>query len=208
MAPPWDQRLARWLVRPLVRTPVHPNHVTTLGLLIGLAGAVFFARGGASMHVGAVFFVLAAFIDHADGELARLSGKTSRFGHYYDRVCAATSYVLGFVGMGIGLRHGALGVWSVPIGIVAGLSISSIFALRNEIERRAGKAAIKQRSLFGFEIEDMLYIFAPLTWLGWLAPALALTAVGAPVFAMLSFMRLRRHGSRRVGEPGRVLDRT
>ncbi len=33
--PPWDQRLARVLVAPLKRTPVHPNHLTTIGVILG-----------------------------------------------------------------------------------------------------------------------------------------------------------------------------
>mgnify|MGYP004235791125 CR=1 FL=1 len=34
---PWDQRIARFLVRPLVHTRVTPNHITSLRLLSGLA---------------------------------------------------------------------------------------------------------------------------------------------------------------------------
>ncbi len=190
---PWDQQLARWIVTPLVATPVHPNHISTLGLLIGLAGAFALAQGGAPMAWGAGLFMLAAFMDHADGELARMAGKTSRFGHYYDRICAATSYVTGFIGMGVGLRDGALGTWSIPIGIAAGLSITAIFIVRNQTERMAGKAAIKQSNFLGFEIEDVLYVFGPLTWLGWLPPVLAATAVGAPIFLIWSLTRLWRH---------------
>src|SRR5262245_17471170 len=42
---PWDSRLARLLVLPLRRTPIHPNVLTTLGLLTGLAAAGSYARG-------------------------------------------------------------------------------------------------------------------------------------------------------------------
>ena len=44
--PPWDQPLARMLVRPLERTPVHPNHLTTIGLALGLTAgeSIFPAR--------------------------------------------------------------------------------------------------------------------------------------------------------------------
>ncbi len=191
----WDQRLARRLVAPLAATPVHPNHLTTLGLAIGLSGAALMAQGGGAMAWGAGLFMLAAFMDHADGELARLAGKTSRFGHYYDRVCAATSYVTGFIGMGLGLRHGALGGWAILIGVAAGLSITAIFMVRNQIERRAGKTAIKQRNFLGFEIEDVLYVFGPVIWAGWLAPVLTATAVGAPIFLAWSLIELRRRGA-------------
>ena len=36
---PWDSRLAHFLVSPLRDTPVHPNLLTTLGLMSGLAAA-------------------------------------------------------------------------------------------------------------------------------------------------------------------------
>ncbi len=189
---PWDQQLARWLVTPLVNTPIHPNQMTTLGLAIGLVGAFLLAQGGTPMAWGAGLFMLAAFMDHVDGELARMADKTSRFGHYYDRVCAATSYVAGFVGMGVGLRDGPLDGWSIPIGIAAGLSITAIFIVRNETERRGGKASIKQRNFLGFEIEDVLYVFGPLTWLGWLPPVLTATAMGAPVFLLWSLAKMWR----------------
>ena len=40
------------------------------------------------------------------GELARLSGRSSRFGHALDRVVSAASYVVAFAGMGIGMGDG------------------------------------------------------------------------------------------------------
>ena len=82
-AKPWDVQLARWLIRPLVDSWVHPNLLTTVRLGVGVGGAALFATGSA-FNLGAVLIVLSNFLDHTDGELARLSGKTSRFGHVYD----------------------------------------------------------------------------------------------------------------------------
>ena len=69
----WDQRLARILVRPLARTSVHPNAITTLGLMMGLLAGYLFAQGDPVLaNWAAGVFMFAAFVDHADGELARL----------------------------------------------------------------------------------------------------------------------------------------
>ena len=68
--PPWDQRLANLLIRPLMGTPVTPNMIMTIGLLMGVGAIACYARGGALSHVGAVLFIAAYVIDHADGELA------------------------------------------------------------------------------------------------------------------------------------------
>ena len=106
----WDQRLARILAGLLAHTSIHPNAVTTLGLMMGLLAGCLFAQGDLVLaNWAAGVFMFAAFMDHADGELARLVNKTSTFGHYYDHVAVAVSYVSLFVGMGIGLRHGPLG---------------------------------------------------------------------------------------------------
>src|SRR5262249_47333475 len=56
---PYDSRLAHWLVSPLRGTRVHPNFLTTLGLMSGLAAANLLATGRpASMNWGAAVFVL------------------------------------------------------------------------------------------------------------------------------------------------------
>ena len=40
---PWDQQLARLLVRPFRNTKLHPNHLTTITLLLGQSAAWMFA---------------------------------------------------------------------------------------------------------------------------------------------------------------------
>lgn len=100
----WDARLARSLVRPLVDTPVTPNHLTTVRLLIGLAGAWCLAHGGFGWsNAGAFLIVLSNFVDHTDGELARISGKSSKIGHFYDLAADALVTVALFVSMGVGI---------------------------------------------------------------------------------------------------------
>lgn len=141
----WDARLARRLVTPLVNTWVTPNHLTTLRLLIGVAGALCLARGGfASANAGAFLIVLSNFVDHTDGELARIGGKSSRIGHFYDLACDALVTVMLFVGMGIGTTYvGALKVSPGWLGAVAGVAVALIFFLRMRIEDMAGKAGTK-----------------------------------------------------------------
>jgi hypothetical protein len=45
---------------------------------------------------------------------------------------------------------------------------------------------------FGFNLEDLLFLFAPLAWLDWLTPILVGAAIGAPVVMVLTGWRLRR----------------
>jgi hypothetical protein len=85
--------------------------------------------------------------------------------------------------MGFGLRHTALGAWAPVCGAAAGVSVIAIFLLRSEIARRRGLAALQQPGFAGFEIEDILYLIAPVTWAGGLADFVVGAGVGAPLFA-------------------------
>lgn len=190
--PPWDQRLAQTMMRPLAATAITPNQITTLGLAIGLLAAFLYAQGGWAVHLGAACFVLSFWLDHADGEFARMTGRTSLFGHYYDLAAGGCVLVAVFVGIGIGTSDGALGAWSPGLGVGAGVATAAIFVLRLELERRAGKAAVRQPNLLGFELEDLMYLLGPITWLGLLQPFLLLAGIGAPLFALLVLWDCRR----------------
>ena len=135
--------------------------------------------------------MLSFWLDHADGELARMTGRTSSFGHYYDLAAGGAVLVALFVGIGIGLRDGTLGALAIGLGAGAGLATAVIFALRMELERRAGKAATRQPNLLGFEVEDVMYLVGPITWLGLLQPFLILAGIGAPLFALLVLWQCR-----------------
>lgn len=201
-----DQRLARIAVRPLAGTRITPNMLSLLGMVMGLAAAVLFAMGGyLSTSIGAAVFVVAIWMDHVDGEHARATGQTSPFGHYLDHGCAMTTYIAMFVGAGIGLRDGALGVWAVPLGVIAGAAVVSIFSVRMWIEIRLGSQAVKQRVRAGFEIEDTLYVVGPVTWLDALEPFVVAAGIGAPIFLLWVVWdgaRLARDGRGRTASSG------
>ncbi|TDV34157.1 phosphatidylglycerophosphate synthase [Paraburkholderia caballeronis] len=185
----WDARAARWLVTPLVHTRVTPNHLTTLRLAIGLAGAYYLALGGFThVNIGAFLIVLSNFVDHTDGELARISGKTSRIGHFYDLAADAVVTVLLFFGMGYGLGVQSSGAgWHVPpavLGGLAGVAVAAIFFLRMRIEEMAGKVGTKQAFVGGFETEDVLYLLPLVTLTGIVAPFVVAASIGAPLFAL------------------------
>jgi archaetidylinositol phosphate synthase len=192
--------LARLAVRPLARTSISPNALTLLGMACGLVAAVLFARGMPYAHVGAAIFMFAVWMDHVDGEHARATRRTSRFGHYLDHAAAMTTYVSMFVGAGIGLASGGLGPWAVPLGIAAGVSVVVIFTVRMWAENRLGLDAVKQNVRGGFEIEDTLYIVGPVTWLGGLEPFVLAAGIGAPLFMVWVLWETHRdfarHGAR------------
>lgn len=191
---PWDARLASLLIRPLRDTPVTPNHLTSVRLLTGIAAAAAFASG-VWPNLAAILFALSNLLDHTDGELARLTGKSSRAGHLYDLASDAIVHVTLFVSIGIGLWNTGAGAWALPAGVIAGVAVASIFHIRNLIEQRYGKAETKQPGWGGFETEDILYLLPVVTFSNALVPFLAAAALGAPIAAGLvvrQFLALQR----------------
>src|ERR1700734_2756401 len=140
---PWDARLARRLVAPLIHSWVTPNHLTTLRLGVGLAAAAAFIPGRYGWsNLAALLLILSNFLDHTDGELARLSGKTSRIGHLYDLTSDAVGRILLFMAIGVGVGIGEGAGWPVSaalLGALAGGAIALIFMLRMRIEDMTGK---------------------------------------------------------------------
>lgn len=193
---PWDARLARRLVTPLKDSRATPNHLTTVRLAFGLAAAAAFLPGTYGWtNIAALLLVLSNFLDHTDGELARISGKSSRIGHIYDLASDAVVTILVFmaIGIGVGARVGSLLLLPPALlGLVTGSAIALIFYLRMRIEAMGGKAASQQASLGGFETEDVLYLLPLVTLFDGLTPFLIAASVGAPLFAAWVVFDYRR----------------
>lgn len=180
----WDSQLAHHIALPLRGTRLHPNHVTTASMLVGLAAAALYAGGTPrAQNWGAGLYVLSAILDHVDGELARLAHKSSLRGQTYDRLADLIVRFALFAGMGVGLRHGPLGGTAVGCGLAAGVAFVLIFVLRGAIASRRGWDAIAQPRVAGYDLDDVLYIIVPVTWLGWLAPFVVAAGIGAPLYA-------------------------
>jgi phosphatidylglycerophosphate synthase len=176
------------LVTPLKDSRATPNHLTTVRLAVGLSAAVAFLPGTYGWtNIGALLLILSNFLDHTDGELARISGKTSRIGHIYDLASDALVTVLLFLAIGIGVGTHAASLLQLPsafLGLVAGSAIALIFYLRMRIEASGGKAASQQAALGGFETEDVLYLLPLVTLFDGLTNFLVAAAIGAPLFAV------------------------
>ena len=180
----YDQRLAKLAVRGLIHTPVSPNMVTSASLVVGALAAYLFALGDSMANWGAGVFAIAVWMDHVDGELARATGKTSEFGHYFDHVAAVTNYALMFIGAGYGLSVGAFDTDLTLLGISAAVAVAGIMSIRVYGEQKFGRDEMKQSAKMGFEIEDILYLVAPITWLGFMGEFVLAAGIGAPVFLL------------------------
>ena len=194
--PPWDQRLARIMVRPLARTPITPNQVTIFTLVLALAATALFAVGDkTAANWAAGLFILARFMDHFDGELARMTGKASRLGYYLDYVAGGLSYGGLFLGIGIGVRESFLGEWAIILGLAAaGSAVISMFLnlhIDKQNQLKEGKTVGYPR-FAGFELEDGIYLIGPITWAGFLTPFFALSVAGAVIYTLWTLATVLR----------------
>jgi phosphatidylglycerophosphate synthase len=180
-------------MRPFVRTRLTPNHVTTLRLATAIVAAVAFALGTRdSLVLGGCFFVISAFLDRADGELARLSGKTSSAGHRYDLAADVASNVLNFGAIGVGLSHGALGSTALGLGAIAAFAIGAIYWLVDQLESIGESFG----GTAGFDPDDALFVVGPAAWFGALKPLLYAAAASASLFLIIvAWMYLKRRAA-------------
>jgi len=197
----WTHALARAVVRPLIGTGLTPNHLTTLRLLTGVAACLCLAAGpGLIAHAagwGGALWVLSAFLDRADGELARIGNMMSPGGHRYDYLVDNGVNSLFFLAIGIGLRHDPVlapvlsGYASAALGMLAGGALLLCNHLSELWEQRAGNQRIWSGA-WGFHPDDALYLLGPAAWLGWLMPVLVGAAIGTCVMALVNLIRLLR----------------
>jgi phosphatidylglycerophosphate synthase len=185
-----------------VRTAVTPNQVSLASLAIGL-GALwcFWHATPASALLGVVLYALASIVDHADGEIARLTFQESRFGANLDWTIDTIIHA-GLV-LGIGVTADGPVMTAVGVLAAAGVTLSALFArsLPHEIEVGPTVGGV----LRNIANRDLFYLvllgFAALRWL---APSLVglealVVAVGSQVYWIGCVARIRRLGDGRAG---------
>lgn len=85
-----NRKFSKTITRMVMNTELVPNHMTALGLVIGLLAAVVTALVTPSslwlLAVGAVLYQVSSMIDGCDGEIARLKFKHSDSGEWFDTI--------------------------------------------------------------------------------------------------------------------------
>lgn len=189
----WVHMIVRPIVRPLANSPVTPNHLTAMRLATAVASSLMLAIGDRYWsNAAGLVFLISFFLDRADGELARQSGKSTPWGHRFDLISDNLANILIFVGMGIGMRGSALGPRAIVLGLAAGFAIIGIFWLVNRIERFKGAGAAAFPTTAGFDPDDAMLVVPVALWLNAEQGILIAAAVGAPAFFLWTWWRFRR----------------
>ena len=84
-------------------TGLSPNFWTVVGLIIALSAAVVYGMGVEfGLIIGGVLLLVSGFFDMVDGQVARVTGKTSKKGEYLDSMFDKISEVAIFLGILVG----------------------------------------------------------------------------------------------------------
>ena len=115
--------LAARLARLLKPTGISPNAVSVLGclLIVGAAWAYTGLAWPQGVVAGFTLHLLWHVADGADGDLARLTGKSSPAGELVDGVCDVAGHVVLYVALAAMLQH-QIGGWAWPLAVAAGAS--------------------------------------------------------------------------------------
>ncbi len=130
----FSRGLIRPIARLLARLGVHPNLLTVLSAALNSLGAFWIAAGRPLVAV--VWFVLFAPLDALDGEVARLTGRTSRFGAFLDSTLDRVVDGLVFSAMAYALRVDTL---LLSLSLSALLSAYLISYARARVEGLGGE---------------------------------------------------------------------
>ncbi|HEY9231549.1 MAG TPA: CDP-alcohol phosphatidyltransferase family protein [Blastocatellia bacterium] len=91
------KRVIDAMVRGLARSRINPNVLTFLGLLMNIGCGVLFGYG--MFFKAGLLMILANIFDMFDGQVARLRGRVTRFGAFFDSVIDRYSDIIVFVGI-------------------------------------------------------------------------------------------------------------
>ena len=185
--------IARWMVRPLLGTPLRPNHLTVMRMIIGLCACVLLALGSrpAALWSGGLWIVTCV-LDRADGELARIGNMRSESGKVLDFYSDLILDSVWFLAAGIGLSQGSFGPTGVTLGVLSGVSVLICIGGAELFERASGPGVKAYYGLQQFHPDDALFLLAPFTWFGWLAPLLIASSLCTPVIVLVIVYRYVR----------------
>lgn len=170
-----DQRGRSWLTKHivspigkvLVRLRISASMVTTLGLIVSLAGAVILGNG--HPIAGGLVIGLGGGIDGVDGTVARLTGTASRRGAFLDTIFDRIGEVAMFAGLAWFVAEDSLLVLLAVISLGNAMLIPYVRS-KAEAEGLDGKGGIMGRA-------ERIILFCgliiPVGW-GWWGPEVML----------------------------------
>ncbi|MBI4211452.1 MAG: CDP-alcohol phosphatidyltransferase family protein [Deltaproteobacteria bacterium] len=194
---------------------ISPNAITCFNMLLGALSGVLIADGKDYFIIlmGATLFQMASVIDGCDGEVAKLTFRSTKFGEYIDTISdnlSLVSLLAGIIGGSWRHSHSEVGfivggIWVVLTLIVLGLIITmlrrysdsgSLAVFEREILEQYYRVAhpvvrwfisfgryLLKKDVMSFSVFAFA-LFGVMYW--WLYAAVIVTAFGAVILTMMS----------------------
>jgi choline kinase/phosphatidylglycerophosphate synthase len=132
-----NRPLSKLISRRLLATRIGPNPITIVNLVLLVLSGALLALGAhepALLVAGGLLVQVSSALDGVDGEIARVSGRTSPLGAVLDAVCDRYGDLAVLIGAAVGAGTRAAWPWALA-ALVANWQLSF---LRREHERIAG----------------------------------------------------------------------
>jgi CDP-diacylglycerol--glycerol-3-phosphate 3-phosphatidyltransferase len=121
------QRIIDAMVRWLARGHINPNILTFVGVAINVGSGLLFGWG--QFFWAGIILIVANLFDMLDGQVARLSGRVTRFGGFLDSSLDRLSDMVVFVGLMVFYArdtefHSTLNVFLAGAGLMGSIMVS------------------------------------------------------------------------------------
>jgi len=190
-----DRSLSIALSRRLVRTPVTPNHLTTLSLVVGLLGAALLTSADYWIALlAAILLWSSCILDGCDGEVARLKLLASTAGARFDQMTDNLVHLATFLAIVVHVHrvHPEFDMRRPGLFLVLGVALSMSLVwwliLRRPDQGRPRLECILER-VASRDYVYLIVILAALQRLEWFVWAAAL---GANFFWLIVWWASRR----------------
>jgi phosphatidylglycerophosphate synthase len=169
------RRCSRPLTERLLRTSIHPNAVTLVGIAAGVTGGLLVGSPGtAALLGGAALLFVSAVFDCSDGELARRRGAETRLGHVLD----VTGDMLVNLALLVGIAARVMrSGWAPAPGVLA-LLLAGVVASFAAITWSEQTEDRRHRLAGAWENRVLDGVLAPLTTRDWYVFPLAFALAG------------------------------
>ncbi|MEJ7624861.1 MAG: CDP-alcohol phosphatidyltransferase family protein [Pyrinomonadaceae bacterium] len=120
-------RIINAMVRVLASAGISPNILTTIGVTINVGCALLFGFG--EFFWAGVVLIVANLFDMLDGNVARLTGRVTKFGSFLDSSLDRLSDMVAFLGIMMFYarevpQHSLLNVFLAGVGLIASVMVS------------------------------------------------------------------------------------
>src|ERR1051325_3235097 len=121
------QRIIDAIVRWLAIGHINPNILTVIGVSLNVGCGLLFGLGW--FFAAGIALIVANLFDMLDGQVARLSGRVTRFGGFLDSSLDRLSDMVGFVGLMVFYAratpyHATLNVFLAGAGLMGSVMVS------------------------------------------------------------------------------------